>query len=221
MHTGVFYYKNCDGKPCCVSFCTVSEDLSHDGCAIWAHLQPVLGLIKEEVPEVDITDYQSDGPTTQYKNKTNFQLFRKSCANLKLRRGSWNFTAPKQGKSSADGVGGTVKRLCDSAVFKGRDVMFVDDIINAVQASSGGKTSIFKITTDDITAMSKTIDPEIESAPHSQKILQLLRTNGTPDILHLNRLSCSEYKKIPSYTHFALTPGEPGKLKVLNPRNQS
>ncbi|KAJ8688110.1 hypothetical protein QAD02_023905 [Eretmocerus hayati] len=207
MHTGVFYYKNCDGELCCVSFCTVSEDLSHDGCAIWAHLQPVLGLIKEKVPEVDVIDFQSDGPTTQYKNKTNFQLFRRSCANLNLRRGSWNFTAPGHGKSSADGVGGTVKRLCDSAVLKGQDVMFVDDIIKAVQASSGGKTSIFKITTDDITAISKTVNPEIDSAPNSQKIFQLLWTNETPDILHLNRLSCSECIKTPPCSHFALTPG--------------
>lgn len=53
LHTGVFYYKvPGENKTRCVSFSTVSECLRHDACAVWAHLKPILALIKTTVPEV-------------------------------------------------------------------------------------------------------------------------------------------------------------------------
>ena len=46
LHTGVFYTK---GKT--TPFCSISPSRQHDPPAIWAHLDPVLRLIREEHPD--------------------------------------------------------------------------------------------------------------------------------------------------------------------------
>ena len=50
LHTGTFFYRNSKSNQVVyVSFCTVSECLRHDASAVWAHLQPILRLIKHTV----------------------------------------------------------------------------------------------------------------------------------------------------------------------------
>ena len=115
LHTGVFYYffyymDSKEKKIQCMSFDTVSDCLQHNASAIWAHLQPILKLIKSKVPNLTSIHFQSDGPTTQYKNKTNFYIFAYHCKKLKLSNATWNFTASGHRKSSSDASGGTIKR---------------------------------------------------------------------------------------------------------------
>lgn len=49
----------------CMQFATISENLRHDSKAVWAHLIPVLGMIKETWSLINKFHFQSDGPTTQ------------------------------------------------------------------------------------------------------------------------------------------------------------
>lgn len=47
LHTGAFFYRDLEShKINCVSFCTISECLRHDAPAVWAHMQPILDMIK-------------------------------------------------------------------------------------------------------------------------------------------------------------------------------
>ncbi|KAJ8670906.1 hypothetical protein QAD02_002165 [Eretmocerus hayati] len=117
LHTGVLYYKDCEsGEIVCKTFCTRSESCRHDPPALWAHLEPVITLIRDYVPDVDEFHFQSDGPTTQYRNKSNFYFFHEFYRSSKLKFATWNLTAPGHGKSTADGVDGTVKSMCDRHV---------------------------------------------------------------------------------------------------------
>ena len=205
LHTGVFYYRSIlDQNLKCISFCTVSECLRHDAAAIWAHLQPVFKKIKTIVPNVDTFHFQSDGPTTQYKNKSNFQLFRYHCEKLGLRKASWNYTAPGHGKSSADAIGGTTKRMCDQAVASGEDILSVEDVIRAVNKSVDRKINIFPITLNEIEMIDNLIDTEIKSAPYSQKIFQIIWNQNNSNMLFLNFLSCSKCFDSPPCKHFSL-----------------
>ena len=121
LHTGVVYTRNPDAgkgqsmagasvKPICTSFCTVSESYRHDASAIWAHLQPVLKLIKEQLPHIDTFHFQSDGPTTQYRNKGNFFFMMYFANSFSMKEVTRNFSESGHGKSSVDGIGGSVKR---------------------------------------------------------------------------------------------------------------
>jgi hypothetical protein len=71
LHTGIYY----TGKKEKQTFATVSECLAHGPSAIWAHLRPTLKRIKEKSPGVRKIYIFSDGPTTQYRQKSNFFLF--------------------------------------------------------------------------------------------------------------------------------------------------
>jgi len=205
LHTGVFYYNDVASNSIkCVSFCTTSESLRHDAAAIWAHLQPILQLIKNVVPSIKNILFQSDGPTTQYKNKTNFYLFHHFCNKLQIETASWNFSTPGHGKSSADATGGTVKKLCDQFVLKGNDIVSVDNFVQAVTRSSD-KIKIFPITLSDIEEIDKLIEPNLTSAPNSNKIFQLLWSKSSFDTLYSNYLSCFEcFNNLPC-SHYSVT----------------
>ena len=208
LHSGVFSYRDKnDNKVKCISFCTVSECLRHDAPAIWAHIQPVFSLIMKTVPQINALHFQSDGPSTQYKNKTNFELFQQHCIKLELESASWNFTTPGHVKSKADGAGGTVKTLCDRDVHAGRDVVSINDIIEVVRKSS--KMHVFHVTEANIQQIDKLVRPHIKSAPKSQQIFQILWTKSKYDVLFLNYLSCTKTSCMinPPCKHFSLISG--------------
>lgn len=216
LHTGAFMYKKENNEIVTVSFCTVSESLRHDACAIWAHLKPILNLMKSYVKDLKTIHFQSDGPSTQYKNKTNFDLFEQHCQQLDLNNASWNFTTPGHGKSIADASGGTSKSLCDRAVLNGRDVTSVEDIIDIVGKS---KIKVFHVTENDILTVDLLKRDNIKSAPQSQKIFQLIWVKHTINTLYCNSLTCTNVDCLvnPPCKHFSL--GQAWEL--LNPQKKN
>ena len=65
LHTRAFFYKEIESNEIkCVSFCTFSECLRHNAAAVWAHMQPVLKLIKNYIFNFKMINFQSDGPST-------------------------------------------------------------------------------------------------------------------------------------------------------------
>lgn len=118
LHTGVLY-TGTQRSP--LPFCSISPSRRHDPPAIWAHLDPVLGMIKERFPQVSRLHFFSDGPATQYRQKGNFFLL----SSEPFRRGfdvTWNFFEANHGKGAPDGVGGTLKRSADRLVCMGEDI---------------------------------------------------------------------------------------------------
>lgn len=71
LHTGLIYSKG--RNP--ISFTSISPCNNHGPEAIWAHLTPVLQLVRREFPNAHAIHFFSDGPTVQYKQKKNFFLF--------------------------------------------------------------------------------------------------------------------------------------------------
>lgn len=199
LHTGALYYYNTDlCQIDCTTFCGVSECLRHDASAVWAYLQPVVHLIKETVPNVNKIHFQSDGPSTQYKNKYNMFLFRHFCEVFGLNSATWNFTTPGHGKSSADGVGGTVKNMCDRAVANKKDIKCAQDIVNLIENNS--KIRMFLILDNDIDKIDLLLDKNIVTVKNTTKIFQIIWTQEEKEKIFLNSLSCS-YCIIHSYYH--------------------
>lgn len=165
----------------------------------------MISLIKTYVPSLDALHFSSDGPVTQYKNKSNFYLFKYYCNALGLKKASWNFTTPGHGKSHADGVGGTVKGLCDRAVGQGRDVMNVNDIVQVVQDAKS-KITMFIIVEDDIKHNGTLLPKEIKALPQSNKVFQVIWNRNKPETLFLNSLSCTSGFSSPPCQHYALRP---------------
>lgn len=192
LHTGTFFYKK-EEKKCieCVLFGTVSECLRHDAAAIWAHLQPVFELMKTYVPEINTIHFQSNGPSTQYKNKSNFFLMSHYCRTIGLKHATWNFSTPGHGKSFADGCGGTIKNMCDRAVENGKDIMSADDMIQTVTAPNNSKVKMFLITETDMRNIDLLLPVNLKPVPKPNSIFQLIWSSENTHTLYLSSLSCA------------------------------
>lgn len=118
LHTGMIYWYG--GSQ---SFCSISDNNSHDPAAIWAHLLPIIRLTKEYNPLITTIHFYSDGPSTQYRQKKNFFLHNIFTFKLGFEYSTWSFSESGHGKSVADGIGGTVKRILDKQVAYGHDVI--------------------------------------------------------------------------------------------------
>ena len=86
LHTGMCYLAQKLS-----SFCTISDSRRHDPVAICAHLAPVLRKLRDKHESVNVVHFFSDGPTTQYRNRTNLYLFSTLLFEYGFQGGTWNY----------------------------------------------------------------------------------------------------------------------------------
>ncbi|KYM99016.1 hypothetical protein ALC62_10258 [Cyphomyrmex costatus] len=108
------------------------------------------------------------------RNKSNFWLFKTHNELLNLSYATWNFTTPGHGKSVADGIGGSVKGLCNRAVCQGQDVISVTDMVRVLKSSTGKKTMIFDINTQDVDRIDEMLQTNLKTIPNTMKTLQMI-----------------------------------------------
>lgn len=170
LHTGVLYVT---GKQP-FSFCSISDSLHHGPAAIWAHLDPVLDMIDTQFPEIDTVHFISDGPTSQYRQKSNFFMFNNMLKKHSFKCGTWNFLGSGHGKGAPDGVGASIKRLCDQQVLHGKDVRCAMDIYNLLLASNTS-VQVFLIPSSAVEDKIKCLDTnKIKTIPGTMKIHQVI-----------------------------------------------
>lgn len=124
LHTAVLYHYHDVGESDTISsYCTISENLRHDPTFICAHLLPIIKIIKDLHPDLKTMHFLSDGPSTQYRNKSKFFLLANFIsAELGVQNVMWHYHESGHGKGAPDGIGATVKRTADRMVAMGRDV---------------------------------------------------------------------------------------------------
>lgn len=114
LHPCVVYYT--EGKElrhkCYV---IVSDELSHGAATIFAILKSLHSILRTLVPTYNFVHYYTDSPTSQYRNKSIFQIVAKH-SSLFASSAAWNYFEAGHGKGPCDGVGGTIKRLADDAI---------------------------------------------------------------------------------------------------------
>jgi len=214
LHTGVLYLNGLNTVECqqgygkqkqkCISFCSMSDSLRHDAAAVWAHLLPLLHLVKKQYVQVDTVHFQSDGPTTQYRNKNNFYLFTHFARQFGWKLATWNLSETGHGKGAADGIGGVVKRTADQCVAHGSDITSVDMLIENLKAASL-KVHIFKVDQTDIEVVDCYVPKKLKSIPNTMKLHQLVWRSRAPATLELRGLSCTSCTD-QLCKHFAMNP---------------
>ena len=215
LHTGVLYFNagnersdSESGKKSDIrstSFCSVSDSLRHDPAAIWAHLMPLLQLIKERHPSVDTVNFQSDGPTTQYRNKTNFCMFVHFSDKQGWESATWNMSEAGHGKGPADGIGGLIKRTADDAVAHGRSITSPTDIIQLAR-DRNLNVVMFEVKTEDIEAMDKCMPKNIKPVKNTMRLHQVVWNRSAAGSLELRELTCNNCGTNQRCEHFALKP---------------
>lgn len=213
LHTGVLYhndtqYHDFDSSKIeqCIAFCSVSSSLRHDPSAIWAHLQPVLKIIKEDLPSVDTIHFQSDGPTPQYRNKCNFFLLTHFASTFDFKEVTWNFSAAGHGKGAADGIGGAIKNVADRAVACGIVIPNSRELLKVLREKEELKVNVFEITEEDIKEIDKFVEIALEPIPNTMKLHQVTWCLKNPKDLSLRLLSCFSCMGDEICKHFTPSP---------------
>ena len=166
LHTGVMYTATE-----VIPFCSISGNVRHDPSAIWAHLSPVLQLIREDKPQIEDLHFISDGPTTQYRNRRNLYLFSSEIRETGFVKATWNFTEAGHGKGAADGVGGALKRKADSLVNMGSDI---SDAVTFFQTLKKETTmKLFFIRDESIEAFDQKVPVAANDIPAVKGIMQV------------------------------------------------
>lgn len=123
LHPTVIYSTTEEGEPAShTSYVYVSNDLNHNAVSVITFVKDLVDKIKEVDPAAEKIHYWTDGPTSQYRNKTIFYLVshHKSLFGIEA---VWNFFEAGHGKGPCDGVGGVTKRSADLAMKSGRCVI--------------------------------------------------------------------------------------------------
>lgn len=175
LHTGVIYTAEK-----VESFASLSDCLRHDAAATWAHLNPILEHIQGSYPSVTKLHFLSDGPTSQYRNKSAFYL----ASTVPLIKGfkyvSWNFTEASHGKGAPDGVGAALKTLADRTVARGTDLPDMPSLLKNLRQHSSVK--IFEVKEKDIFKASEMLPPSLKSVPGTMSIHQVNTVKVPPMI---------------------------------------
>lgn len=185
IHTGVYYMRNVDNSLQSKSFATVSENLDHQAHAIWIHMKPILQIIlaKENIHTLHI---YSDGPTSQYRNRTNIHLWIQTLVNefKQITKATWTYSEPGHGKGHMDGIGGTLKRTADRHVLMGQDIKTASDFINLFT-----KSTIFvkEISDDDISNAKNLVSKTLDAIPGIMNITNIRWQKGPEITIKLYR----------------------------------
>jgi hypothetical protein len=119
----------------------------------------------------------SDGPTTQYKQKTNFYLFSNELSKRGIKMATRNFHESGHGKGALDGVGDTLKRTANRKVLHGKNVTDTRSFKETVDEEQLN-ISVFHVTPDKVQRKRKSV-PSLKSVPGTMKIHQILtKTHG-------------------------------------------
>lgn len=168
LHTGVLYLPSQNPY----SFCTISANNEHGPSAIWAHLNPVLKMLKEEQPNIRTIHFFSDGPATQYRQKQNFYLFSKNLHGLGFDQATWSFFESGHGKGAADGIGGVLKRTADRIVAHGEDISNAETFFDLVQKETS--VMLFKVGTEQIEKIKASLPDKIPVLKGTMTLHQLM-----------------------------------------------
>lgn len=177
LHTVVVYTKDSTK-----SYCTVSQNNAHSPAAIWEHLKPIFKTLSTHITCIH---FMSDGPVTQYRNKTMFHILA-SKLHVELpdiQKFSWNFSESGHGKSAADGIGATCKRTADAIVAVGGDIDSLESFIDSVQQRCPAIT-MFAIDDNAINNMTNDIQKEVKNLKSFNGTLKIHQIKG-------NILRCS------------------------------
>lgn len=186
LHTGVCYIGQDDILP----FCSISENTQHDPAGIWAHLLPVLNNLAPSTT-IKTLHFVSDGPTTQYRNKTNFAMTKMIPFGMGYQTVVWNLLEAGHGKGAADGIGATIKRTADALVSTGTDIPSAAVLYRNLIPKT--KVRLFYIEEENFERMNmevSKVESDLKPIPGTMQIHQLFYNDADPDIIRHRQLSC-------------------------------
>lgn len=187
LHTVVVYTEADLPK----SYCTISSSKQHNAYAVWAHLVPILEILR--MKGVDTVHFFSDGPSSQYKNKENLFLLNTFYKEMGFKYATWNFSESSHGKGAPDGVGAAVKRVADGLVSLGEDIPNAKVLFEKL--SNRTSVTLFYIEENKITEIQEKL--QLNKIPKIKGITSVRQIVSSGTIMQSRQFSCF-CKKFPA-----------------------
>ena len=119
LHPAVIYYRDSGNELKHSSYVYVSEVLNHNAAMVVSIIDKLVKTVKTVVPGLEHIHFWTDSPSSQYRNKTIFDVINRF-PELYGPQASWHYFESGHGKGPCDGVGGTTKRNADNAIKQGK-----------------------------------------------------------------------------------------------------
>lgn len=195
LHTVVAYYRDLTSDQLITrSFCTLSENVRHDACAVYAHILPVLHEINEQSP-IHNLHFLSDAPSTQYRNKSMIYIFSNLLPKVfNLQKAEWSYLAPGHGKGAPDGVGGYTKRTADRIVSQGKDISDMQTLFQ-VLCSQESNIKYLLVHDSDILQIESIVPKDLKPIQGTMNTYQVSWTKDEDNVIFLRRLSCAKCER--------------------------
>lgn len=157
-------YTIVDGELSCESYIFLSDDMKQNPAQIDHYMKFIIEETKKKSPNVSRIIFGSDGSPTQFKNKQHLSsvLFAQQDFGVEMER---LFFASYHGKSCADGVAGTFKRVAENLMKNGFDDNGQQKLIHVNNAASlyqlmkdRTKSKVFLVKKEDYAARAKLLE---------------------------------------------------------------
>lgn len=155
-------------------FCTLSKSLRHDPVAVTAHIIKILDL------------YLSQFLPQRYSQLTEI---------------SYNFSEAGHGKSPADGIGGSLKKMADEKVKYGQDIPDFETLVSILHKSVKS-IHIDVVKKKDIETLDAVLPEELKTFKGTMKMHQYTWTKSQPKTISFRLLSYSECSTGVKCKHF-------------------
>ena len=194
IHPLVVYFRDEDDNLSHQSYVAVSDEKGHNSSTVIAILNQVIPRLKKLVPQLSKIHYWTDGPTSQYRNKTIFSLIGDHVEVYDGIHAQWNFFEAGHGKGPCDGIGGTVKRMADNAVKRNAVIQDANDFFAWASQEHGcendSKIDFFFVSKEECVSSSELIAQRWASVKTFPGTLQVHGVIGYDKGVLLKDVSC-------------------------------
>ncbi|KAJ8681765.1 hypothetical protein QAD02_017557 [Eretmocerus hayati] len=197
IFTGVLYTKYFKQ-----GFVSASASTRHDASVILAHLFEILDYSLDKFPLITDWDMKSDGPSSQYKNKTFFFLLAQllPLRYKQIKRLTYNYSESGHGKGPADGIGETVKRAAHDYVRHGGDIPTFQKFYQVIKKQASN-VHVSSIKEEDIESIDSFVPSEV-NFNGTRQVYRFTRNRDATTIVQFNTLGCFECPPGQKCNHF-------------------
>lgn len=191
LHPTVLYFKTTDNELQHKSLVFVSEVLHHNAAMVSVIVKKIVEQAKRCVPDLKGLHFWTDSPSSQYRNKSLFDIV-KRFELLYGCRASWHYFESGHGKGPCDGVGGTTKRNADNAIKQGKAVIQDANDFFAWAIQSQGEIEYQMITPKEYEQSSQYIEQRKQEIKPLKGTMALHAvTVGSDDELMVRNTTCA------------------------------